>query len=199
LPPAPRPGAPSNLRHRIYRYVLQRRRRGEIGRPRQLAMRRVSRGHRAAEVVARARERKLSSRQLTTTEARAASVQRLHARDVDRDRQYVARGMKLGSGRLSDADAPVGSLSARCRAPQRRVSQVAVAQHVHDASWHGAGCCLAARWALTRQEKVDESAWPYWALRRPLGKRSGFAGLSAMARPGLEPGTPRFSVVCSTN
>ena len=27
----------------------------------------------------------------------------------------------------------------------------------------------------------------------------GLQGTSKMARPGLEPGTPRFSVVCSTN
>ena len=30
-------------------------------------------------------------------------------------------------------------------------------------------------------------------------KKPANAGLSEVARPGLEPGTPRFSVVCSTN
>jgi hypothetical protein len=30
-------------------------------------------------------------------------------------------------------------------------------------------------------------------------KKPADAGSSTMARPGLEPGTPRFSVVCSTN
>jgi hypothetical protein len=30
-------------------------------------------------------------------------------------------------------------------------------------------------------------------------KKPADAGLSQVARPGLEPGTPRFSVVCSTN
>ena len=48
---------------------------------------------------------------------RPASVLRRHARDVDRDRHYVTRGMKLGSG-LADADAPVRSLSAPGRAPK---------------------------------------------------------------------------------
>ena len=39
-------------------------------------------------------------------------------------------------------------------------------------------------------------------LTAPTGCSSGkprFAGSLRMARPGLEPGTPRFSVVCSTN
>ena len=33
----------------------------------------------------------------------------------------------------------------------------------------------------------------------PLGERWSPVGARPMARPGLEPGTPRFSVVCSTN
>ena len=37
--------------------------------------------------------------------------------------------------------------------------------------------------------------------RRPHARRGGSRAddRSLMARPGLEPGTPRFSVVCSTN
>jgi len=35
--------------------------------------------------------------------------------------------------------------------------------------------------------------------KRKRRKKRRFAGTSPMARPGLEPGTPRFSVVCSTN
>jgi hypothetical protein len=35
--------------------------------------------------------------------------------------------------------------------------------------------------------------------RRERSKNAGLQGKRGMARPGLEPGTPRFSVVCSTN
>jgi hypothetical protein len=53
----------------------------------------------------------------------------------------------------------------------------------------------AAQRALKRPEKADELqfrlAGPHW----PYGEDLRFAGLPAMARPGLEPGTPRFSVV----
>jgi hypothetical protein len=35
--------------------------------------------------------------------------------------------------------------------------------------------------------------------RREAAKRLQTIDFPAMARPGLEPGTPRFSVVCSTN
>ena len=41
------------------------------------------------------------------------------------------------------------------------------------------------------------------AVRQPAAadqaETPAFAGGTSMARPGLEPGTPRFSVVCSTN
>jgi hypothetical protein len=35
--------------------------------------------------------------------------------------------------------------------------------------------------------------------RREASKSAGMQRKRGMARPGLEPGTPRFSVVCSTN
>ena len=35
--------------------------------------------------------------------------------------------------------------------------------------------------------------------KRKRRRKRRFAGTSSVARPGLEPGTPRFSVVCSTN
>jgi hypothetical protein len=49
----------------------------------------------------------------------------------------------------------------------------------------------------------SESAGAYWAAAPPWGvvwvPRLGFVQEGEMARPGIEPGTPRFSVVCSTN
>jgi hypothetical protein len=44
---------------------------------------------------------------------------------------------------------------------------------------------------------ADGSVLLYSALRGPVRKRCRFAGHSPMARPGLEPGTPRFSDVRS--
>jgi hypothetical protein len=46
-----------------------------------------------------------------------------------------------------------------------------------------------------RQEKADETTLACRVLRGHLRQTQRFAGLSVMARPGLEPGTPRFSVV----
>src|SRR5689334_5434668 len=39
----------------------------------------------------------------------------------------------------------------------------------------------------------------YAQLQQRVRRERDFQGDSEMARPGLEPGTPRFSVVCSTN
>ena len=58
---------------------------------------------------------------------------------------------------------------------------------------------LSARGALKRPEKAHGSVWADLASGDATVQTAGFAGLSWMARPGLEPGTPRFSVVCSTN
>ena len=56
-----------------------------------------------------------------------------------------------------------------------------------------------ADWA-TIGPRGPESAIPATAEASAKVSTNGTsAGNSAMARPGLEPGTPRFSVVCSTN
>jgi len=47
--------------------------------------------------------------------------------------------------------------------------------------------------ALKRQEKADGRVWADRESRRPYLEKHDFAGLSLMARPGLEAGTPRFS------
>jgi hypothetical protein len=62
-------------------------------------------------------------------------------------------------------------------------------------------------------ERLDRAGVPVWldggwGVDALVGRQTRphrdldlapFAGGSAMARPGLEPGTPRFSVVCSTS
>jgi hypothetical protein len=48
-----------------------------------------------------------------------------------------------------------------------------------------------------RTPKSNLAQRPSAAKKRRRKRR--FAGTSQVARPGLEPGTPRFSVVCSTN
>jgi hypothetical protein len=48
-------------------------------------------------------------------------------------------------------------------------------------------------WALKRLGEADGTVLAWKALRDPSRKKYRFAGLSWMARPGLEPGTPRFS------
>jgi hypothetical protein len=51
--------------------------------------------------------------------------------------------------------------------------------------------------ALKRPEKADGTVWADVASGEAPCRNGGFAGLSWMARPGLEPGTPRFSDRCS--
>ena len=55
-----------------------------------------------------------------------------------------------------------------------------------------------ARGRLKRQEKADEPVERHPAPIDCYSRNRRFAGSLRMARPGLEPGTPRFSVVCST-
>ena len=49
------------------------------------------------------------------------------------------------------------------------------------------------------RERFEREIQPGTASRRTTRKAGKSRELSDMARPGLEPGTPRFSVVCSTN
>ena len=57
----------------------------------------------------------------------------------------------------------------------------------------------ALREAVAKIKKQLEGVPPWYQVeRRPLCLPVG-AGFALMARPGLEPGTPRFSVVCSTS
>jgi hypothetical protein len=69
------------------------------------------------------------------------------------------------------------------------------------------GTCPGARESSTfvgfrprkGHEPKDGRALTLRSARSTVSERSPFAAFSRMARPGLEPGTPRFSVVCSTN
>jgi hypothetical protein len=61
--------------------------------------------------------------------------------------------MELGSGRLSDSDAPIRSLSALCRAPNAGAPKSAVAQQVHYASWHDTGCGFAGEMGAEKAGK----------------------------------------------
>jgi hypothetical protein len=47
--------------------------------------------------------------------------------------------------------------------------------------------------ALKRQEKADGRVWADLWVAPTLTRKRDFAGFFLMARPGLEPGTPRFS------
>jgi hypothetical protein len=50
---------------------------------------------------------------------------------------------------------------------------------------------------VKRPEKADGGAFSVGLLQGARGQNTQFPGLLPMARPGLEPGTPRFSVVRS--
>jgi hypothetical protein len=74
---------------------------------------------------------------------------------------------------------------------------------------HGTAFDALLREAKSQREDVDWATIGPRELKTPsepnrssgtkAKKKPANAGLSPVARPGLEPGTPRFSVVCSTN
>jgi integrase len=63
----------------------------------------------------------------------------------------------------------------------------------------GADQDYVASRAVKRPEKADAGRFRVPRAPGDARRRILFPGVSSMARPGLEPGTPRFSVVCSTN
>ena len=75
--------------------------------------------------------------------------------------------------------------------------------------FHGTSFDALLRGANDRLRAVDWATFgpptrksPTHHLPEPARKRRRkhrYAGKKKVARPGLEPGTPRFSVVCSTN
>jgi len=101
--------------------------------------------------------------------------------------------------RLEDDDGRLRAARAARRALPRHVVRPARPPSREQLTAAAAGSGLAPVWA-TNGPGAEELA-PSDSSRAGRGNEDGidFQDIPSMARPGLEPGTPRFSVVCSTN